>query len=225
MKVPAPTASRPGSRREPPPAGRGARWKRPFDLAVIAAALLFLLPLWLLLLPAIAAAIRLEDGGRVLYVQRRVGRDGREFDLLKFRTMAEDAETETGPVLSFRGDRRPTRIGRRLRALHLDELPQVVNVLRGEMSLVGPRPERPEIAARLERLVPGFERRLRVLPGIMGLAQARGGYRLPPRRKLRYDLLYASRMSPWLDLRLCALCVLRVLRSPAVSGRRRGGRR
>ncbi len=198
-------------RRRPPGGGPAARWKRPLDLGVVAGGLVLLLPVWAPLIAAIGAAIRLEDGGRVFYVQRRVGRHGRAFDLLKFRTMAEDAERATGPVLSSRGDRRTTRTGRVLRAFHLDELPQVVNVLRGEMSLVGPRPERPEIAARLARRIPGFERRLSVRPGIMGLAQARGGYHLPPRRKLRYDLLYISRMTPWLDLRLCALCAVRAL--------------
>ena len=100
-----------------------------------------------------------------------------------------------------------------LRRLHLDELPQIVNVLRGEMSLVGPRPERPALAMHIERELPGFAERLRVRPGIMGLAQALDSYHWPPRNKLYCDNLYIAHMSPWLDIRLCLLCLRRVLRS------------
>ena len=121
--------------------------------------------------------------------------------------MAMDAEERTGPVWAVWSDARATPVGRVLRRFHLDELPQAVNVLRGEMSLVGPRPERPALAARIERTVPGFSRRLRVRPGIAGLAQARGGFGIRPRNKLRYDLCYIEAMGPWLDLKLCVLCV------------------
>ena len=120
-------------------------------------------------------------------------------------------------------DARPTAVGRLLRRFHLDELPQVVNVLRGEMSLVGPRPERPEIAARIESERPGFARRLAVRPGIAGLAQARSRCGHLPRNKLRYDLVYIRAMGPWLDLRLCAACVWRALLGPLRPGRD-GGR-
>ena len=186
------------------------RYKRVFDLALVAGAAPLFVALWL----AVALAIRLEDGGPVLYRQPRLGRGGRVFDMLKFRTMAVDAEARSGPVWASEDDPRATRVGRVLRRLHLDELPQVVNVLRGEMSLVGPRPERPELAARIERSVTGFPRRLAVRPGIAGLAQARGGQamRMGPRGKLRYDMLYIAKMSPWLDLRLCLLCLCRTLR-------------
>lgn len=183
------------------------RYKRPFDLAVVASALALLAPLWLLLLTAIPLLIRLEDGGPVFYRQTRLGRDGRRFRLLKFRTMVVDAETETGPVWAGPSDPRITRVGGVLRRLRFDELPQLLSVLRGEMSLVGPRPERPELAERFERDLPGFSRRLRVRPGIVGLAQAAGGYHASPRRKLRYDDLYIRAMSPWLDLKLMVWCV------------------
>lgn len=183
------------------------RYKRPFDLAVVASALTLLAPLWLLLLTAIPLLIRLEDGGPVFYRQTRLGRDGRRFRLLKFRTMVVDAETGTGPVWAGPSDPRITRVGGVLRRLRFDELPQLLSVLRGEMSLVGPRPERPELAARFERDLPGFSRRLRVRPGIVGLAQAAGGYHASPRRKLRYDDLYIRAMSPWLDLKLMVWCV------------------
>ncbi len=208
------------------PARPRGRYKRAFDLALVAGSTPVLALLWL----AAALAVRLEDGGPVLLMQPRLGRGGRLFDMLKFRTMAVDAEAGTGPVWAAEDDPRATRVGRVLRRLHLDELPQVVNVLKGEMSLVGPRPERPELAARIERSVPGFSRRLAVRPGIAGLAQARqsqgmpagAGMRTNAGRKLRYDMLYIAKMSPWLDLRLCVRCLylaLRGARRPAVSGR------
>lgn len=187
------------------------RYKRPFDVALVALAVLALWPLLLPACIAIAAAIRLEDGGPALYRQPRLGRGGRVFRILKFRTMSVGAEAGSGPVLAAPRDPRVTRTGQVLRRFRLDELPQLVNVARGEMSLVGPRPERPEIAARIERALPGFHDRLAVRPGIAGLAQAAGGYRLEPRRKLRYDRLYIDRMSPWLDLALCLRCAARVL--------------
>ena len=199
------------------------RYKRPFDLVALALAFVALGPLWLVLGIAIAAAIRLQDGGSVLYRQPRLGRGGRIFAMLKFRTMAEDAERCTGPVWAQPGDARSTAVGRVLRRFHLDELPQVVNVLRGEMSLVGPRPERPELATRIERGCPGFARRLAVRPGIAGLAQARRCGNISPRNKLRYDLLYIGAMGPWLDIRLCAACVWRALRGTR-DGRARPGR-
>ncbi len=185
-------------------------YKRPMDLCLTVLAGVVLLPLCAL----IALAIRLDSPGPALYCQTRLGRGGRPFRIIKFRTMLDGAERRTGPVWAAWRDARVTRVGRWLRRLHLDELPQLVNVARGEMSLVGPRPERPEMASRLERAVPGFSQRLRVRPGIAGLAQARGHYHLHPRCKLRYDKLYIARMSPWLDLRLCLLCLRRVLRGP-----------
>ena len=189
-----------------------ARYKRPFDLAVVTLAGVGLLPLWGALAAAIALAIRLESRGPVLYRQARLGRGGRAFTMLKFRTMAEGAEAGTGPVWAVRADPRATAVGRVLRRLHLDELPQAVHVLRGEMSLVGPRPERPELAERIEREVPGFAERLRVRPGIAGLAQAYGADRIGPRTKLSYDRRYIATMGPGLDLKLCVLCVWRTLR-------------
>ena len=187
------------------------RYKRGFDLAVVALALVALAPLWVLLALGIALAIRLDDAGPLLYRQRRLGRAGRVFTIVKFRTLVPDAEAGTGPVWSREGDPRVTRVGRVLRRLHLDELPQVVNVVRGEMSLVGPRPERPELAARIERTLPEFRDRLRVRPGIAGLAQATRDGSRTPERKLHYDRLYIARMSPWLDIRLCVRCLARAL--------------
>ena len=205
---------------------RNARngYKRPFDLLLIGVAFVLLLPLWVLIGVFVPLAIRLDDHGRVFYVQRRLGRHGHPFRIIKFRTMVEDAEIETGPVRAGPEDARMTRVGRALRRFHLDELPQVVNVLRGEMSLVGPRPERPELAERLEREIPGFSLRLRVRPGLIGLAQARGGYHLHPRRKLHYDNLYIDTMNPWLDLKLCTLCLWHAVCPPRDSAASPDGR-
>ena len=194
---------------------RRGRYKRPFDIAVIAIACVVLFPLLVVLALAIPLAIRLEDGGRVLYFQPRLGRDGKIFNIMKFRTMVQGAESATGPVWAARRDARATAVGRVLRLYHLDELPQLINILRGDMSLVGPRPERPELAERFRREVPDFSRRLRVRPGVMGLAQARGGYHFHPRRKLRYDDLYIETMGPMLDLKLCALCLWKAFNAVA----------
>ncbi len=198
----------------------GTAYKRPFDLAALYVVGVLLAPLWLLIAVAVALAVKLGDGGPVLYRQRRLGLGGRVFELVKFRTMPVDSEDATGPVWAAQPDRRATPVGRLLRRLRLDELPQALNVLRGEMSLVGPRPERPELAPRCERAAPGFARRLAVRPGLAGLAQARRGAAATPRQKLRYDLLYIEAMGPWLDIRLCAACLLRVL-AAAVPSRRR----
>ena len=189
-----------------------APYKRPFDLMVTTTLLLLLLPLWLVLSLAIPLAIRLDSPGPVLYRQPRLGRGGRVFHMVKFRTMIDGAEAHTGPVWAAWRDERTTRVGRVLRRYHLDELPQIVNVLRGEMSLVGPRPERPELAARFEREVPGFSERLRVRPGIMGLAQALGSYHMHPQHKLHFDTHYMATMSPWVDVTLCVSCLRRVWR-------------
>ena len=201
-------------------ADRRGDYKRPFDLALLMLALVALVPVWAVLVPAIALAVRLGDGGPVLYRQARLGRGGSVFVMLKFRTMAVGAEDGTGPVWAQPGDARITRCGRVLRRLHLDELPQAVNVLRGEMSLVGPRPERPEFAARIEREVPGFAARLRVRPGVAGLAQANGADWQNPALKLHYDKLYIATMSPWLDIRICARCLVKAL-GPARRDERR----
>lgn len=189
-----------------------AAYKRRFDLVVTVSALVLLAPLWLVLAASTALAVWLQYGRPVLYRQRRLGLEGRPFELLKFRTMPVDAEASTGSVWAAPIDRRSTRLGRALRALRLDELPQVVHVLRGEMSLVGPRPERPEIAEQLALTLPGMARRLDVPPGLAGLAQARRGSRVTPRQKLRYDLLYIRSMGPWLDVKLCAASLLMAFR-------------
>jgi lipopolysaccharide/colanic/teichoic acid biosynthesis glycosyltransferase len=179
--------------------------KRAFDIALASAGLVATAPLSVL----VAVAITLEDGGPVLYRQERSGIAGRQFVALKFRSMVRHAEAGVGAVQARRSDPRITAVGRLLRATAMDELPQLWNVLRGDMSVVGPRALRPaeiEISAggRLERLedVAGFRERSCVRPGLTGLAQVYAPRDIPRRRKFRYDLLYVRRRSFWLDVRL-----------------------
>ena len=181
-------------------------------------------PFWVTLWVLIPLAIWLCDRGPIFYVQRRVGRGGREFTAYKFRTMQADAERLTGPVWAAGHDPRTTTVGKVLRPLHLDEMPQLLNIIRGDMSLVGPRPERPELVRRFAEEVPGFSSRLRVPPGLTGLAQVRGQYDLHPRHKLLYDNLYVRRLGPCLDLKLLALTVVVVLigKPRMVAGRKFG---
>ena len=207
----------------------GTPYKRPFDLTLIAVFGVLLAPMWLVLWTVIPLAIWLEDRGRVFLVQRRVGRGGQTFDMIKFRTMVEDAERLTGPVLAAESDERSTKVGALLRRLHLDEVPQIINVAKGEMSLVGPRPERPELAEEISLRVPRFGDRLRVRPGIAGLAQAQGTYHTHPRSKLRYDRLYIDTMGPLLDLKLLGLCLWKAVKAASrlqeQAGRRAPGTR
>ena len=170
--------------------------------------------------PVIALAcllVRLTSRGPVLYTQVRLGRGGRLFTIYKIRTMYDKSEPN-GAVWSVRGDRRVTPVGQFLRWTHVDELPQLINILRGEMSLVGPRPERPEIAAKLERVLPEHWRRLLVRPGLTGLAQVLRGPDADlttVRQKLEIDLYYADHRSLWLDLRIVLATGLHVFRVPS----------
>ncbi len=182
--------------------------KRALDLALSSFGLIASAPFWLVL----AVAIKAEDGGPVFYGQDRVGKGGRTFRALKFRSMRPDAEALTGAVQATASDTRVTRIGRVMRATAMDELPQLWNILRGDMSFVGPRALRPgEIEAegdgRLVRLedVPGFEDRIIVRPGLTGIAQVYARRDIPRRQKFRYDRLYVRRRSWLLDVRLILL--------------------
>jgi exopolysaccharide biosynthesis polyprenyl glycosylphosphotransferase len=156
------------------------------------------------LLGIAAFLIKFTSPGPMLYRQRRVGRDGKEFVMYKLRTMVDRAEAETGPVLAGPTDERITRVGRVLRAARIDEIPQLFNVLNGTMSLVGPRPERPEFVGEFLRTIPGYAERLQVKPGLTGLAQVNGEYHTSPEYKLKYDLAYIYNYSLWLDIRILA---------------------
>ena len=179
--------------------------KRLFDMVVAGAGLLVFAPIALL----IAIAIKLEDGGPVFFTQDRVGRGCRVFTAYKFRSMIVDAERLTGAVQAAENDSRVTRVGRILRATAFDELPQLWNILRGDMSVVGPRPLRPgeadTTAAGAQLLlsaIPGYHARHRVRPGLTGIAQIYAPRDLPRTGKFRYDLLYQRKAGFWLDLRL-----------------------
>ena len=184
------------------------RWQHLLDRLV---AIVLLFPT-LLAIGVLGLLVRLTSRGPAIYSQRRVGLNGKHFTMYKLRTMRHDAERATGPVWSLPGDPRITLIGRFLRALHLDELPQILNVFLGDMALVGPRPERPDIAVQLVKQIPNFLERLRVKPGVTGLAQVN----LPPdtdvasvRRKLVLDLDYVESASLSLDLRILLCTSLR----------------
>ncbi|MBK9966470.1 MAG: sugar transferase [Holophagales bacterium] len=173
------------------------------------------LPLTLLAVFPVALASMLvaaETSGPVWIRQRRVGRGGRELEIWKIRTMREDAERETGPVLAKPGDERVTRVGRFLRKTRVDELPQLLHVLSGSMSLVGPRPERPELVEAYVAAEPLYRLRHLLKPGLTGLAQVMGAYATKPDVKLRYDLGYLFHWSPVLDLFVLARTVTTVLR-------------
>jgi lipopolysaccharide/colanic/teichoic acid biosynthesis glycosyltransferase len=151
------------------------------------------------LLAASALAVKLEDRGPVLYRQRRVGKDGEEFELLKLRTMIVGAETRGAGLAVNKGDPRITRVGRLLRRLSLDELPQLWNVVRGEMSVIGPRPT---LAYQVERYTDRQRRRLEVKPGITGWAQIHGRAALPWEERIELDVWYVEHRSPGIDLRI-----------------------
>jgi exopolysaccharide biosynthesis polyprenyl glycosylphosphotransferase len=176
--------------------GLSAAGKRVFDVVMAGVLLILSGPLLGLAAVFVAATSR----GGVFYRQRRVGKDGLVFELWKLRTMRPGAEIETGPVLATPDDSRVTVVGRLLRSARVDEIPQLWNVLRGDMSLVGPRPERPEFTARFAESVAGYELRHAVRPGVTGLAQISGDYDSEPEIKLRYDLAYLNNWSFGLDL-------------------------
>jgi lipopolysaccharide/colanic/teichoic acid biosynthesis glycosyltransferase len=159
-------------------------------------------------LAAAALAIKLDDGGPVLYRQRRVGRDGQEFELLKLRTMVVGAERQGAGWAVDRGDPRITRVGRALRRLSLDELPQLWNVVRGEMSLIGPRPT---LAYQVEQYTPRQRRRLEVRPGITGWAQVQGRASLPWEERIELDVWYVEHRSPWVDAKILVRTPLALL--------------
>ena len=175
--------------------------RRAFDVVAAAALLLVTAPL----LALAALAISLDGGGPILYRQSRVGKDGADFDLLKLRTMVVGAESQgAGPAVD-RGDPRITRAGRILRRLSLDELPQLWNVVRGDMSLIGPRPT---LRYQVERYTPRQRRRLEIKPGITGWAQVHGRAALPWEERIELDVWYVEHRSPWIDLKILALTPL-----------------
>jgi len=195
----------PGPRAErvllPPSARVYLAFKRILDVTTALALLILTAPF----IGIAMLLVKFTSPGPALYSQTRLGRRGRPFTLYKLRTMAHDSESLTGPCWSLPGDSRVTKLGRWLRATHLDELPQLWNVLRGHMSLIGPRPERPEFVPKLEHAIPHYRKRLQVRPGVTGLAQVQ----LPPDSdldsvliKTAYDLHYIRHIGLLLDMRI-----------------------
>ncbi len=182
--------------------------KRNFDIFLSILGLLISSPLWIVF----GLLILIEDGLPIFYLQKRIGKGGTIFKALKFRSMIRDAEKELGPVQAVENDPRVTKVGRILRATAMDELPQLVNILKGNMSFVGPRALRPaelEVygnpgTVRIEE-IPGYKERHAVTPGLTGLAQVYLPTDAPRRKKFRYDRLYIEKQSFWLDLKLIFL--------------------
>jgi exopolysaccharide biosynthesis polyprenyl glycosylphosphotransferase len=186
------------------------RLKRTIDIVVSLLILIVTFPVCLIS----ALAIRLESKGPVFFIQERCGVNGVLFKMIKFRSMFADAEKITGPVWSQKNDPRITKIGRLLRKVRIDEIPQFINVLKGEMSIVGPRPERPYFVEKLSGEIPYYKRRLKVRPGITGWAQVKHKYDETiedVKIKLRYDLFYIENMSLRMDFKILARTIFVVL--------------
>lgn len=177
--------------------------KRAFDILLSALGCIIASPIMLIT----ALAIKLYDGGPVFYTQDRLTRDGKVFKVYKFRSMKTDAEKDGVARLAGEHDDRITPVGRVIRKVRIDELPQLLNILKGDMSIVGPRPERPELAAENEKLMPEFRYRLKVKAGLTGYAQVLGKYNTTPYDKLRLDLMYIEQYSLLLDIKLILMTV------------------
>ena len=183
--------------------------KRLLDLSMVFGGLLFplLWPLWIVVIFIIPLLIWLEDSGPIFYSQNRIGKNKKIFKVYKFRTMIPDAEKISGAVWSTKNDPRITKIGHILRKTALDEIPQLLNNIRGEMSFVGPRAERPELHNEFTKVIPEFDERLKVTPGLSGLAQISGSYDLEPSEKIKFDIEYIEKMSLFFDLKIIIFSV------------------
>ena len=189
--------------------------KRLFDLLVSFAALIVLSPLMI----GTAIAVHACDRGPVFYRQTRLTKDGKQFRLLKFRSMRIDAEDDgVARLSSGKGDPRVTSVGRVIRKYRIDELPQLLNILAGDLSVVGPRPERPEIAAEYEKTLPEFRLRLQAKAGLTGYAQVYGKYNTDPYHKLQLDLMYIANPSFLEDLRICFATVKVLFKAESTEG-------
>jgi lipopolysaccharide/colanic/teichoic acid biosynthesis glycosyltransferase len=158
-----------------------------------------------------ALVIKISSKGPVFYSQTRVGLGGKTFKIYKLRSMIQDAEASTGPILAKQNDPRVTRFGKFIRQTRIDELPQLFNIIIGDMSFVGPRPERPEFVKKFESTMPWYRERSRVRPGVTGLAQVRGNYSSSAETKLKYDLAYLSNQSLSLDIQILARTVKTIM--------------
>lgn len=169
--------------------------KRVFDILCALGGLIVLSPVLLIC----AILIRTKLGSPIFFRQKRIGKGNKEFEMIKFRTM-KDAVDKNGNQLP--DELRMTKLGKTLRSLSLDELPELINILKGDMSLIGPRPERPELTYKFEKEIPGFIKRLTVKPGLTGLAQVNGGYEITPNEKLKWDLIYIKNRNIIMDMKI-----------------------
>ena len=189
--------------------------KRIFDIVSSGVVLLLLSPFFLIT----ALAIKLQDGGPVFYTQARLTKDGKVFDVYKFRSMRVDAEKDGVARLSTgENDDRITAVGRIIRKFRIDEFPQLLNIIRGDMSVVGPRPERPEIAAEYEKTIPEFRLRLQVKAGLTGYAQVYGKYNTLPYDKLQMDLMYIENYSLLMDVKVMFMTLQVLFRKESTEG-------
>lgn len=180
--------------------------KRGFEVLFSITLLIFTMPVLVLT----AIAIKLESPGPIFYKQERVGQNGKLFSIIKLRSMRTDAE-KNGPQWAAQNDPRVTRVGKFIRKTRIDEIPQIINVLSGDMSLIGPRPERPMFTEQFDKEIPGFKKRLLVKPGLTGWAQVNGGYEATPAEKFELDMYYIQKQSISLDLRILIRTVWVVL--------------
>ncbi|MGM8216554.1 sugar transferase [Bacillaceae bacterium W0354] len=189
--------------------------KRAFDLVISLFLIILTLPIQIILL----IIIPLTSSGPPIYRQLRYGKDLKPFYIYKYRSMIKEAELKTGPVLSHIQDDRVTRLGKFIRATRLDELPQLINVIRGDMSIVGPRPERPFFVNQYEKKNSLYYQRMLVKPGITGYAQVKGSYYTPAAEKLFYDLTYIKEYSLWFDIKILYFTLLIVITKDAESSK------
>tara|TARA_B100000745_G_C20096581_1_gene374944 strand:+ start:35 stop:646 length:612 start_codon:yes stop_codon:yes gene_type:complete len=183
--------------------------KRLLDLIFVFTGIILFFPIIIPLILITIIFIIIEDGFPVLYSQKRLGFNSKEFDLLKFRSMIKDAEKATGPIWADKNnDPRLTRTGKFIRKYAIDEIPQLLNIIKGDISLVGPRPERPELFHKFSNSLPNFHKRLLAPQGLTGLAQLLGNYDTPPKIKIRYDIIYIKNRSSLLDMKIIILSLL-----------------
>lgn len=173
-------------------------YKRALDLLASTLGLIIGVPIIIIF----GILVKLEDGGPIFYKQERLGKNNKKFYIYKIRSMKIDAEKIGGAQWAEKDDPRITKIGKFIRKTRIDEIPQLFNILNGEMSLIGPRPERPELTYKFEEEIPGFINRLKIKPGLTGLAQVNGGYEISPEEKLRWDLIYIKTQSFIVDIKI-----------------------
>lgn len=198
---------------------KNLRYKRYFDITVLVMAHISLLPVWIILWLTIPIAIWFEDRGPVLFKQLRIGKDGKQFVFLKFRTMSTDSESIG--LVTVESDPRITKVGRILRRTALDELPQIINILRNDMTFVGPRALPTQMHLDAVAVEPEFAKRSKITPGLTGIAQLYLPRHCSPRRRSRYDLLYIKKASLRLDIKLMLQAILNTFTGRWGTGHRR----